>query len=352
MQNIVVKTELQSQRAIWSKLMQNKDDQFTHKLEQAVNSTFDGIRIASLKKLMNLSAFSESSVDPRDILCFVEKCVDERFMYKRELPSGANKDPLVKYNYRQQIVDFGIPGVGCLYSEKESKLITLKIANYLQKNQIPLFVSEAHEGCGAVSVKLNNEFSFTNSSSLITGELLSQTANSNAKNAANLVKKAALKNGYKVKTYSKYATMEGSCYRVDDGLNEQIAKIHNGSGIIFMPNFLDKEANAKVFLPDKFCLANDVCMFNMIDSGQSFDANHNSTASYILFCIKIMLGEHGLGTPYFKKTPLTIMAACDINMSIDTLRAYQVINQVRELASKDELTKDLDIDFDYVILEF
>jgi hypothetical protein len=351
MQQLAIKTELQNQRALWSKLMQNKDDQFTDKLEQAVNSTFDGIRIASLKKLMKLSAFSESSVDPRDILCFVEKCVDERFMYKRELPTGANKDPLVKYNYRQQIVDFGIPGVGCLYSEKESKLITSKIALFLQKNQIPLFVSEAHEGCGAVSAKLNNDFSFKDAVT-ITSDLLTTTANSNAKNTANLVKKAALKNGYKVKTYSKYATIENSCYRVDDGLNEQIAKIHNGSGIIFMPNFLDKEANSKVFLPDKFCLANDVCMFNMIDSGQSFDTNHNSTASYILFCIKIMLGEHGLGVRYFQKTPLTIMAACDINLSIDTLRAYQVIKQVRELAKKDPITQDLDIDLDYVILEF
>jgi hypothetical protein len=351
--SIVVKEE--QQREIWSHIMKSKDKIFELNLSKSKmeedSGSFDGIDIVSLKKLMKISPFSESTADPRDILGFVEKCVDERFVYTRQLPASAAKDPIIKYNYRQLVVDFGVPGVGCMYSPRESEIICEKIARFLQKNQIPVFIAEAHEGCGAVAAKMSASFSFKDSDP--TFKMVCDEATKNANQTSTMVKKIAKKSGYKLKTYSKFATIETACFRVEDGLNEHIARIHNGSGVIVLPNFLDKKAHSKVFLPDKFCLANDVCMFNMIDAGLDFDKNsQNSTAAYIVFCIKIMLGKHGLGKVFFRETPLTLLAACDTTLHADTLRAYQIFTTVKEILEQDETTKDcLDI-FRFVILQF
>jgi hypothetical protein len=341
-------------REIWCKQMEKVDSIFYGSLQKNTNTQYDGIRIVKLEDLKRDLRFPDPLIDPRDILCFVEKCVDERFLYNRSVPVEAFNNPKIKYSYRQAIVDFGIPGVGCLYSENESNLIAKKIAEYLKKNDIPLFVSEAHEGCGAVSTKIK-KFNINNNDSIF----VKSVAQESAVNALELVKNYSLEINHPIEAFTKYASME-ECYRVIDNNNcESVAQIHNGSGIIFLPNFFDKPANSKVFLPDKFCLSNKICMFNMLDCGEDFDIglenklNANSTAEYIVFCIKIMLGNTGLGYEFFNiENPLTIIAACDKDNSCDTLRAYKIISQVKDLITSDESLNNNSEIIDFTILEF
>jgi hypothetical protein len=341
-------------RQTWCKNMEKVDSEFYNCIKNNSASYFEGIRMVAIQDLIEDLQFSDPTIDPRDILCFVEKCVDERFIYNRTLPTKALENPKVKFNYRQAIVDFGIPGVGCLYSDKESQIMANKIANYLQKNSIPVYVSEAHEGCGAVQAKIKQSNLATDDNLFVTA-----MAKNNAKSAADKVLSAAKELNYPIEVFTKFATME-ECFRIkSDDSQEEIASIHNGSGIIFLPNFFEKKPFAKVFLPDKFCLSNGLCMFNMLDSGKDLDAgleeklNPNSTAEYIVFCIKIMLGEHGLGVEFFQNTtPLLVVAACDKNETADTLRAYQVITQVKKLIQDDSKLKELKGVFDFTILEY
>ena len=114
-------------RQTWCKNMEKVDSEFYNCIKNNSASYFEGIRMVAIKDLIDDLHFSDPTIDPRDILCFVEKCVDERFIYNRTLPIKALDNPKVKFNYRQAIVDFGIPGVGCLYSEKESQLMANKI---------------------------------------------------------------------------------------------------------------------------------------------------------------------------------------------------------------------------------
>jgi hypothetical protein len=340
-------------RQTWVKNMEKVDTEFFNCVKNNSASFFEGIRMVAMKDLIDDLQFSDPTIDPRDILCFVEKCVDERFIYNRTLPTTALENPKVKFNYRQAIVDFGIPGVGCLYSEKEGDIMANKIANYLKKNSIPVYVSEAHEGCGAVQAKVRQSNHDIDDNLFVTA-----TAKNNAKSAADKVLSSAKALDYQIEVFTKFATME-ECFRIKGDDNEDVATIHNGSGIIFLPNFFEKKPFAKVFLPDKFCLSNGLCMFNMLDSGKDMDAglaeklNPNSTAEYIVFCIKIMLGDHGLGVDFFKNTtPLLIVAACDKDDKSDTLRAYQVITQVRKLIHEDDNLEDIKEVFDFSILEY
>jgi hypothetical protein len=341
-------------RKIWCKNMEKVDTNFFNSLQKNAKSTYDEIRIVKIEDLRNDLSFSDPTIDPRDILCFVEKCVDERFLYNRCLPQAATSNPRIKYNYRQAIVDFGIPGVGCLYSTEEAENIGRKIAKYLKLNNIPVFVSESHEGCGAVKARIRKD-NYSDEDTLF----VAAVAQENALNAAKRVEMFSKEIEYQLDVFTKYATMD-ECYRVKNKDNSHdVARIHNGSGIIFLPNFFEKKQFARVFLPDKFCLSNGLCMFNMIDCGLEFDKgitedlNPNSTAEYIIFCIKIMLGNYGLGVEFFNShNPLTIIAACDAYDSADALRSYKIINQVRALIASDQTLSNIDDIFDFTILEF
>lgn len=343
-----------SLREIWCKNMQKIDSDFYNNLTKLSYSQFQGIRIIKLKNLMETIGFIEPTIDPRDILCFVEKCVDERFIYNRTLPPEAYLNPKVKFNYRQAIVDFGIPGTGCLYSDKESDIMSLKIAKFLKKNEIPVFISEAHEGCGAVQAKMKRD----NQSEQ--GDFFASTlARLDAQSTAQKVKDFSTRIKYDVDVYSKFASMD-DCYRVTNEEDQvTIARIHNGSGIIFLPNFFDKTKNSRLFLPDKFCLTNNVCMFNMLDGGEEMDCmdgvdlSPNSTARYIIFCLKLMLGQHGLGPDFFETNcPLTIIAACDNDDTSDVLRSYTIFKQLTELIEDDELLCEYTKIIDYIIIEY
>lgn len=343
-----------NEKELWSQKMENYDKVFYASLKDNSNSFFENIRVVRLKDLRRTLGFSDPTIDPRDILCFVEKCVDERFLYNRSLPVEALANPQVKYNYRQVVADFGIPGVGCLYSPQESARIADKIGSYLIKNKIPVFISEAHEGCGAVMAKCKTRLENTDKL------FVKATAKQEAESVAKLVEKYTKEKNVQIDIYKNYVTMEEYCYRVKGDHDEElIANIHNGTGIIFLPNFFDKAAYTKVFLPDKFCLINNICMFNIIDSGEEFDfnihddMNSNSTAEYIVFCIKIMLGEHGLGDDFFlKHNPIQIIAACDSELSTDVLRSYKVIKQVNRILCKEYNLDKIRSLFDFIILEY
>lgn len=340
-------------RQTWVKNMEKVDTEFFNCVKNNSASFFEGIRMVAMKDLIHDLHFSDPTIDPRDILCFVEKCVDERFIYNRTLPQKALDNPKVKFNYRQAIVDFGIPGVGCLYSEAEGDVMANKIAEYLKKNSIPVFVSEAHEGCGAVQAKARLTNHDIDDNLFVTA-----LAKNNAKSAADKVLLKSQELDHPIEVFTKFASME-ECFRIKGDNNEDVATIHNGSGIIFLPNFFEKKAFSKVFLPDKFCLSNGLCMFNMLDSGVDLDKglgeslNINCTAEYIVFCIKIMLGDHGLGVDFFRNTtPLLIVAACDAEVKTDILRSYQVINQVKSIINKDDELKKIQEVFDFTILEY
>ncbi len=344
---------LTTEKELWSQKMLTHDKKFYNALKENSASFFEGIRVVKLLELRKNIGFSDPTIDPGDILCFVEKCVDERFIYNRSLPEEAFKNPLVKYNYRQTIADFGIPGVGCLYSPEESAKIATKIGDYLIKNNIPVFISEAHEGCGAVMAKCSK---MKNGSDSI---FLKATAQEEASCVAKLVEDYTLTRDYKVDIYKHYATIEEYCYRIKDDNNEDIvANIHNGTGIIFLPDFFDKRPGTRVFLPDKFCLLNNICMFNIIDSGSEFDYNlednnPNSTAEYIVFCVKIMLGDYGLGESFFDQyNPIQIIAPCHNELITDVLRSYKVIQQVKKLLSTDYTKDQMKSLFDFVLLEY
>ncbi|MGL4759461.1 MAG: hypothetical protein ACRCXZ_09055 [Patescibacteria group bacterium] len=343
-----------SEKELWSQKMETYDKIFYTALKDNSSSFFENIRVVKLSDLKKSLGFSDPTMDPRDILCFVEKCVDERFIYNRSLPEEALKNPVVKYNYRQAIADFGVPGVGCLYSPQESKRIADKISSYLIKNKIPVFISEAHEGCGAVMAKCRTRLSNTDQL------FVKATAQKEAESVAKMVENLVEEKGGEVAIFKNYATIQDYCYRVkDEADNECIANIHNGTGLIVLPNFFDKDAYSKVFLPDKFCLINNICMFNIVDSGEEFDfnihddLNPNSTAEYIVFCIKIMLGQNGLGEDFFlSHNPIQIIAACDTNLSTDVLRAYKLIKQVNRILSKDYNIEKLRQLFDFILLEY
>jgi hypothetical protein len=347
-------TNATTMRQIWCENMCLVDSKFHYSIRKNTSSLFQGIRIVKLKSLIDDLGFSDPTIDPRDILCFVEKCVDERFMYNRSLPAQAYENPAVKFNYRQAIVDFGVPGAGCLYSPKESEVVASKIANYLRINQIPVYVSEAHEGCGAVQNKMLRRNQSTTDPLFVNA-----VARQDAQSAADKVAFYANELDYPLEIHTKFATMD-DCFRIKGSDNQvEFARIHNGSGIVFLPNFFEKKEYSKVFLPDKFCLSNGLCMFNMIDTGPDMDSeeddsiNPNCTAEYIVFCIQLMLGAHGLGEDFFRdNTPLTIIGACDVNDSADTLRAYTIIKQVKELITKNSSLQNLETLFDFIILEF
>jgi hypothetical protein len=345
---------LLKEKELWSQKMLTHDKKFYKALKENSASFFESIRVVKLSELRRNIGFSDPTIDPGDILCFVEKCVDERFIYTRSLPEEAFNNPLIKYNYRQTIADFGIPGVGCLYSKDESTIIAKKIGDFLIKNNIPVFISEAHEGCGAIMAKCSK---LDNGSDSL---FLKKTAQSEALSVSHLVKDYTTSRDYKVDIYNHYATIEEYCYRVKDDNNEDlVANIHNGTGIIFLPDFFDKRPGTRVFLPDKFCLLNNICMFNIIDSGSEFDFNTqdnnnpNSTAEYIVFCIKIMLGNYGLGEDFFDQyNPIQIIAPCHNELVTDVLRSYKVIQQVKKLLAKEFSKEKMKSLFDFVLLEY
>jgi hypothetical protein len=331
------------QKPIWSSIMAQKEKELEDVLSYNNDNcmlAFGDVKILKMSDLMANRTLSSCVVDPRDVLVLVERCVDERFCYKRSLPQKINDETKIKFNARTNIFDFGIPGAGCLYTDDQREIVCKKIADFLIKNEIPGFVSEGHEGCGAIATKISKNFAFTKS-------LAMQTAQDDANQSLNLVTKFAEAKNYKIYGASNYATMSKDCYRSAynayteeeawgqgednlDSLDSLVAQIHNGVGIIVNPNFFDKKPHCRIFDTDKFCLSSELNFFNIVDTGKELDNSSNSTVSYILFCINIMIGSHGLGPEYFEKHPLKIIASCDNNYSIDTLRSYQIFTEVRE----------------------
>ena len=325
-------------RNYWQNVMREKQNTFYNKINKVEGHSFDNILILDLEKFSTQCSLTSPIIDPRDILCFVEKCVDERFIYNRRVPRKALQYPNIKYSYRQMVVDFGVPGVGCLYNEVQSKNVANKIVNFLQKNNIPIYLSEGHEQCGAIAAKLRKVNSREGFAFSPTSDEVLQAATTESQHTSKLIKSIAKSNFYDLKVFRKTARLTQSVYRNEDDKGVNLATIHNGVGLVFLPNFLDKPSKSKVFEPDKFCLSHDVCLFNMIDTGRDLDNCDNSTAEYIVFCLNIMIGANGLGLDFFKETPLIIMAACDKTIPTDLLRSHQIVQQIKDiLKDKQEL---------------